>query len=79
MSVKVINQIKETSWNQLDDLGSPFLSYDFFLALEESQSIGGESGWRPLYFEVPNKSLLYSSIKSHSYGEYIFDWDWPFF
>jgi predicted N-acyltransferase len=79
MPVKVINQIKETSWNQWDNLGIPFLSYEFFLALEESQSIGGESGWQPLYLEAPNKSLLYSFIKSHSYGEYIFDWDWAHF
>ncbi len=60
----------------MDLLGFPFLSYDFFLALEESQSIGWDSGWQPLYIVDPDKSLLYSFIKDHSYGEYIFDWDW---
>ncbi|OUR95367.1 hypothetical protein A9Q84_16150 [Halobacteriovorax marinus] len=76
MSIKVINQIEDTGWEKLDNTDSPFLSYDFFQSLEESHSIGASSGWKPVYITDPGKSLLYSFIKDHSYGEYIFDWDW---
>ena len=79
MLIEVIKQLKDTGWDKMDHLGLPFLSYEFFLALEESQSIGVESGWIPLYFVERKKALLYSFIKTHSYGEYIFDWDWAEF
>ena len=34
-------------------------------------------GWDPLYFsDNKQENFLYSFEKSHSYGEYIFDWGW---
>lgn len=47
----------------------------FFKILETSHSVGEESGWIPQHFKI-NDSLLPGYIKLHSYGEYIFDWDW---
>lgn len=44
-------------------------------ALEDSRSIGTEAGWVQKKFEIPNSNLT-TFIKSHSYGEYIFDWGW---
>lgn len=54
---------------------SAFLNHNFFHALEKSGSVGQKTGWLPVYFSQ-NENLLYSFIKSHSYGEYIFDWQW---
>ena len=79
MSVKLVNQIKESNCAKIDDLGFPFLSREFLLALEESGSVGQRSGWDPVYFCESDQSLLFSFIKDHSYGEYIFDWDWANF
>jgi uncharacterized protein len=79
MSIKIVNKIKESGWDKLNNLDFPFLSYQFFSALEGSLSIGKEAGWEPLYFTDSEDSLLFSFIKQHSYGEYIFDWDWANF
>lgn len=79
MSINLTNHIESTKWERLEQEVSPFLSYAFFHSLEKSGSIGARAGWEPLYFEGQEKSLLYSFIKNHSYGEYIFDWDWANF
>lgn len=68
---------------------NPFTSLDFLLALEQTQCIGGDSGWIPHYYlyteeqtsteqtQVPAKfGLFISYLKTHSYGEYVFDWAW---
>ncbi len=59
---------------------NPFVHPQFFKALEHSQCIGKESGWNPLYFVAQKDNELVSLViafaKTHSYGEYIFDWQW---
>jgi uncharacterized protein len=70
-----IRQLNESSWQSLRTDHIPFLSYEFFKALNDCKVIGESSGWEPIYFQKEN-SLLFSFIKTHSYGEYIFDWDW---
>ncbi len=58
----------------------PFTSHRFLKALEESESVGGRSGWQPYHLlavmdgEVVGAMPLYA--KSHSQGEYIFDHSW---
>lgn len=75
MPIAAIKQFIDQSWKKIGKGESPFLSYEFFKALEESHVIGVNSGWEP--FVIQNeKSMLYTFKKSHSYGEYIFDWDW---
>lgn len=44
-------------------------------ALQDSGSIGQDTGWLLQKFEKDNSTLV-TFIKSHSYGEYIFDWGW---
>lgn len=45
--------------------------------MENSRSIGPGSGWEPLYFTDDNQEgILFTFMKGHSYGEYIFDWEW---
>lgn len=70
-----IEQITDSHWAELLPKNNPFLKKTYFSALERSQSIGSSAGWQPLYFTEQN-GLLYTFIKTHSYGEYIFDWDW---
>lgn len=68
-------------WDALDHGASPFLRHGFLRALEESGSIGPRSGWHPAYLlaEDGDRNLVgavAAFIKTHSYGEYIFDWGW---
>lgn len=60
---------------------NPFVSHAFLSALEASGSVGGQSGWLPqhLVAESADGTLLGALplyIKSHSYGEYVFDHGW---
>ena len=79
MQINIADNILDTGWKDFTPSESPFLSYEFFLALEESHVVGNSSGWQPIYIEEPGNSLLYTFAKNHSYGEYIFDWDWANF
>jgi predicted N-acyltransferase len=79
MSVRIVNELKDSGLDKIDGFGSPFLSYEFFNSLVESGSIGKGSGWNPFYINDPGVSTLFTFIKEHSYGEYIFDWDWANF
>ena len=47
----------------------------FLECCESSNIVGGNTGWQPLYF-LSEDDFSWSYIKSHSYGEYIFDWAW---
>lgn len=78
MTVKVfksIDDIHSTDWGKIKPSLSPFLSYPFFKALEESQVVGASSGWEPYYFCHPD-AILYTFKKTNSFGEFIFDWQW---
>ncbi|HVW73854.1 MAG TPA: GNAT family N-acetyltransferase [Rhizomicrobium sp.] len=53
----------------------PFTSYEFFAALEESGSATRQTGWQPAHL-VTSDGLMPLYLKSHSYGEYVFDHAW---
>ena len=63
MSVKLVNQLNSSGREEMDNLGSPFLSYDFLQTLEESKSVGEGTGWSPIYITDPGKSALFTFIK----------------
>jgi uncharacterized protein len=60
---------------------NPFLSHAFLKALEDSGCVSARTGWLPQHLAIqrPDGSLagvmpLY--LKSHSRGEYVFDYGW---
>ncbi len=65
---------------QSDGQFNPFLTHAFLKALEDSGSVGGRSGWRPMHIEVTDAYGLVGFVplylKSHSQGEYVFDHSW---
>lgn len=78
--VNSIDEISPNDWQHLNDSACPFLHYNFFNALEKSQSASINKGWQPnhLVASVSNETiaLIPMYLKSHSWGEYVFDWDW---
>lgn len=54
---------------------NPFCRKEFLQALIESECVGPDKGWDPIEFNS-GPSKLTTFAKSHSYGEYIFDWGW---
>ncbi len=58
----------------------PFTTHRFLLALENSGSVGPGTGWQPQYLAAYIDGLLIACapmyVKSHSQGEYIFDFNW---
>ncbi len=53
----------------------PFTTYEFFAALEESGSATARTGWQPAHLLMED-ALMPLYLKSHSYGEYVFDHAW---
>ncbi|MDE2400437.1 MAG: N-acetyltransferase [Burkholderiales bacterium] len=61
--------------------GTPFMRHSFLSAMVDSASACADTGWRPLFLSLHDDSghLLAACpafVKSHSYGEYVFDWAW---
>ena len=75
-----IYKFKATDWYNCNKNGNVFLSYNFLKLLEDSHSIGGNTGWEPIYFslKINNKvtAIVPSFIKYHSQGEFVFDHSW---
>jgi predicted N-acyltransferase len=64
-----------------DNVFNPFLSHNFLSALESSKSVGGHSGWhvQHVLVQAADGRLLAAApcyLKSHSRGEYVFDYGW---
>jgi predicted N-acyltransferase len=78
--VTEIASVPAEQWDALAGEDDPFIEHAFLLALEESGSVGGDSGWIPLHVVVRQAGRLVGAlpcyVKLHSYGEYIFDWRW---
>jgi predicted N-acyltransferase len=63
------------------EAANPFTSHEFLHALEVSKSATGRTGWLPqhLLVETGQGEIIGAApcyLKSHSRGEYVFDWGW---
>ena len=78
-----ITEIDAEEWDRCADGAgayNPFARHAFLLALEESGSVGRETGWQPFHIAVEDGSTLLGVVplylKNHSQGEYVFDYAW---
>ena len=76
-----INQITDQQWQQLDKgNNNPFTNKAFLQALEDSGAASKQGGWQPHHLIIKDKNQLVAFmplyLKTHSYGEYVFDWSW---
>ena len=74
-------KVEKDDWNSCVGNDHPFTQYEFLLALEESKSACTQTGWKPHHYVEYDEELKIIAIcplylKSHSYGEYIFDHAW---
>ena len=78
--IESITKVNKDSYNAIQDKNHPFFDYEFLLSLEKSGCIGKRTGWDPRYILLYDKRKLIASlaffIKTDSYGEFIFDWEW---
>jgi predicted N-acyltransferase len=81
--VERISSIPREQWNSLleaDD--SPFIEWEWLSALEESGCVNRRAGWMPAHIAVylpPDGQLVAACplyLKSHSMGEFVFDYGW---
>ncbi|WP_191601741.1 GNAT family N-acetyltransferase [Marinomonas algicola] len=77
-----VQQIGKVRWQQaIGETKYPFAQYAFHAALEDSGSVGGETGWYPEYILLMEDddtpvAIVPTYLKTHSQGEFVFDWSW---
>jgi uncharacterized protein len=71
--------VDRDEWNALAG-AQPFVRYEFLSALIETGCAAARSGWAPQFVLLSRSGALAGALplfaKSHSYGEYVFDWAW---
>ncbi|MEK7321632.1 MAG: GNAT family N-acetyltransferase [Pseudomonadota bacterium] len=75
-----LSDIEAGAWNRFPTRGYPFVRHEFLNALARHGAVGGDSGWTPRYLLAWNETALIGALplylKSHSWGEFVFDWAW---
>ncbi|MGB2097195.1 MAG: peptidogalycan biosysnthesis protein, partial [Candidatus Puniceispirillales bacterium] len=79
--VESANAVPADIWNRCAGDQNPLLSHSFFSALETSQSASAETGWNARHIILKDSNaqicgILPLYLKTHSYGEYVFDHSW---
>jgi predicted N-acyltransferase len=71
--------IPAAQWNALAG-GNPFVRHEFLGALIDTGCAAARSGWQPQFLLLERAAKLAGAmplfVKSHSRGEYVFDWAW---
>ena len=76
-----IDAIAPSEWDACAGTENPFVRHTFLRALEDSGSVGKESGWLPQHLIIEDEAgqllgAVPMYLKNHSQGEYVFDWGW---
>jgi len=84
MRTRIIDSLKcveRSAWNALALGGNPFLRHEFLAALETAGCAGPGTGWQACHLLLEDeRGALVAAVplylKSHSWGEFVFDWSW---
>jgi predicted N-acyltransferase len=76
-----IEEIAAPAWNALAGDAQPFLRHEFLLALEQSRCAVPRTGWSARHVVLEDSAgravgALPLYLKSHSRGEFVFDFSW---
>ena len=55
---------------------NPFTSDAFLTAVETTDVCSAQTGWTPQHLKLTDTLIIPAYLKSHSWGEYVFDWAW---
>jgi hypothetical protein len=81
-TLRVLDSLEGVSAADWDALagGNPTVSHAFLDSLHASGCASARTGWSPQYPSLWEGDRLVGAaplyVKSHSYGEYVFDWGW---
>ena len=74
-----LETVDAPEWDALAG-GNPTLSHAFLDSLHRTGCASARTGWKPQYLALRRDGRLVGAVplylKSHSYGEYVFDWAW---
>jgi predicted N-acyltransferase len=77
--VESLAGVDPQEWNALAG-PQPFVRHEFLSALTDTGCAAARSGWLPQFLLLRRSGALAGAmplfVKSHSYGEYVFDWAW---
>ncbi|MDH3520011.1 MAG: GNAT family N-acetyltransferase [Myxococcales bacterium] len=72
--------VPREAWNALVGDASPFLEWEWLASLEQAGCVGPGTGWQPKPLALRAHGELQAVcpvyVKSHSEGEFVFDWGW---
>ena len=79
--VEQLSELNPSQWNRLEGTGNPFLRHEFLSGLEATGCVTVNTGWQPHHWvEWDDNGILKAALpcylKTHSFGEYVFDWAW---
>jgi uncharacterized protein len=77
------HEVDAAAWDRLlsqQAEPNPFMRHAYLAALHDSGSAVADTGWAPHFLTLEDQGTLQAAcavyLKSHSYGEYVFDWAW---
>src|SRR5690606_18793619 len=80
--IRILHSLKHipaTAWNVLSG-NDPFLRHEYLSALHETGCASKRTGWLPQFITLWEDDVLCGAmplyLKSHFYGECVFDWAW---
>jgi predicted N-acyltransferase len=77
--VESLSGVAAADWNALA-AGNPFVSHEFLDALIGTGCASRRTGWQPQFLLLEDGGRLAGAmplfLKTHSRGEYVFDWAW---
>jgi predicted N-acyltransferase len=79
---QAIAEIGRDAWDGVaGSYGNPFVSFDFLDILEQSGCASARAGWSPCHLAARDDGeapigVMPLYLKTHSQGEYVFDWSW---
>ncbi len=75
-----ISEIPDDDWDALAGPDYPFLRHAFLDLAERTGSVAPDAGWTPRHLTLRDGKRLRAAMplyeKSHSWGEFVFDWAW---
>jgi uncharacterized protein len=75
-----IDALPAAQWNALAGAQCPFLRHEFLAALEHNGCVDTRNGWTPAHLALFEEGKLVAAApayaKTHSWGEFVFDFSW---